>query len=118
LAHKYVLPEVKSKVNLICADAYQFVMNCKEKFDLIAVDVFLDDIIPASFEKDEFLSRLAVLLSPEGIVVYNRLSQNKNDIEQNETFYNEHFQCCFPNADVVNMGGNLMMLSRKDFMRA
>lgn len=117
LAHKYVLPEVKSKVNLICADAYQFVMGCKEKFDLIAVDVFLDDMIPASFEKDDFLARLSTLLSSEGIVVYNRLSQNKKDMALNDTFYNEHFKNCFPDADIVTMEGNSMLLSRRDFMR-
>ncbi len=117
LAHKYVLPEVKSKINLICADAYQFVMGCKEKFDIIAVDVFLDDMIPASFEKDEFLARLSTLLSTEGIVVYNRLSQNKKDIALNDAFYNEHFKNCFPNADMVIMEGNSMILSRRDFMK-
>jgi spermidine synthase len=117
LAHKYVLPEVKSKINLVCADAYQFVMGCKEKFDLIAVDVFLDDMIPASFEKDDFLARLATLLSPEGIVVYNRLSQNKKDIALNDAFYNDHFKNCFPDADILIMEGNSMLLSRRDFMR-
>ena len=117
LANKYVISEIKSKVDLVCADAFQFVMNCKEKYDLITVDVFLDDVIPASFEKDEFLNRLSSILSDDGLIFYNRLSHNKKDIELTEAFYEQHFKPNFPNAAYINVDGNWMLLSRKDIIR-
>ncbi|NJK83808.1 MAG: hypothetical protein HC912_08335, partial [Saprospiraceae bacterium] len=46
LANKYALPHLESPIQLICADALSFVMQCETQFDLICMDIFLDDLIP------------------------------------------------------------------------
>jgi precorrin-6B methylase 2 len=45
-------------LNIICTDAYDFVMNSKMDFDFIIVDLFLDDTIPEKFFTNEFWNRL------------------------------------------------------------
>ncbi len=118
MAKKYVLPEMKSSVDLICEDALHFVNNCKEKFDLIAMDIFIDDTVPKDFEKDEFLIKLKNLLSIEGVLLYNRLSFNKKDKADTKEFYEQKFMPAFPEATYLDVNGNWMLLNRADALRA
>jgi len=60
LANKYVLPELHSPISLLPTDAATYVSYCQEQFDLICMDVFLDDTIPAIFETKTFLQQLVV----------------------------------------------------------
>jgi spermidine synthase len=59
------------QTKIVCADAFQFVESCKKKFDLILVDIFLDRIMPENATSFEFWDRLAQLLNPTGLVVFN-----------------------------------------------
>ncbi len=117
LAKKYVLPEIKSSVDLICQDAYQFVMNCKEKFDMIAMDIFIDDTVPSEFEKDEFLQKLKGMLSAEGVLLYNRLSFNKKDRSDTKDFYDQKFSPAFPGCTYLDVDGNWMLINRADALK-
>lgn len=118
LAKKYVLPEIKSTISLICDDAQHFVGSCKEKFDLVAIDLFIDDKIPSVFEQSDFLRQIQNLLSPDGIVLYNRLTDNKKDLLNTQLFYQERFQGTFPDATYLDVDGNWMLLNRKDILRS
>lgn len=117
LATKYVLPEIKSSIDLVCMDAYNFVMNCKEKFDMIAMDIFIDDAVPSEFEKEEFLTKLQNLLTQEGILLYNRLSFNKTDKANTKAFYEEKFAPAFPKSTYLDVEGNWMLLNRQDALK-
>ena len=55
LANKYVMNELKSSIDMICANALTFVELCQEKFDMICVDIFLDDVIPNDLQKCDHL---------------------------------------------------------------
>ena len=46
------------KLKIICADAYDYVMNSTMDFDFIIIDLFLDDTIPEKFFKKEFWNSL------------------------------------------------------------
>jgi len=117
LANKYALPELQSPIELICADAFPYVMQCQEKFDMIAMDVFLDDVIPSQFEQSDFLERLSELLTPNGLLLYNRLAHNSDDIMKTHTFYKDHFQPFFKDGTYLNVKGNWMLLNRKDVLK-
>jgi SAM-dependent methyltransferase len=117
LAQKYVLPEVNSSINLICEDAQSFVNQCKEKFDLIAIDLFIDDKVPQAFEEFDFLHKINNILAPDGVLLYNRLSFNKKDLKETKNFYESHFNPTFPNATFLDVDGNWMLLNRADILR-
>jgi len=112
LANKYVLPELKSSIEIFLADAYAFVFQDREQFDLIALDIFLDDKIPPAFEETKFLQQLKKLLSPNGILLYNRLSLSKKDVRLTNTFFEEKFKAVFPDATFLDVGGNWMLMNR------
>jgi len=73
------------KLTIHDTDAYNFVLNCIETFDLIAIDIFIDDKTPKKFSDDKFLSALSGLLKPSGVICYNRmLPVSKSEINEEE----------------------------------
>lgn len=55
LAVKYTLSRMSNPVQIITTDAYMFMEITEEKFDMIAVDIFEDDLGPPDFETQDFL---------------------------------------------------------------
>lgn len=117
LAYKYALPDIASPIELIHADAFAFVSQQRKKFDLIAMDIFVDDEIPAIFEKEDFIKRLKLLLSPGGLLIYNRLARTKDDQKKTDSFFTNAFKSVFPTATYLGAGGNRMLLNRADFLK-
>ena len=108
-ASQYVLPELRSPVEFQLADAWMFVDSCSEKFDLIVMDIFVDDVIPAEFEEVEFLETLKELLNENGLLLYNRLAAQPEDRRLTEEFFQNNFKKVFPNGDYLDVAGNWML---------
>lgn len=117
LANKYALPEIKSSISMICADAYHFVMECFEEFDMINVDLFLDDKVPHQFEEEQFLKQLSRLLKKDGVLLYNRLAFTKADVENARSFYENKFQPNFPEGAAMEVKGNWILLNNKKLLK-
>lgn len=77
LAKKYFSLERYKKLTLHCEDAYDFVQQCENKFDLIVMDVFIDLDVPDKFLDEIFISSLGKLLSEKGILFYNLVIHNE-----------------------------------------
>ena len=116
LAHKYILPDLKSGMNLICSDAYAYVMQTTEQFDMITVDVFLDDEIPEVFQSIDFLEKAKSLLSPNGILLYNCLAYTEKDRALSQTFFDQKFTKAFPDGHLLSVKDNWMLLNRSDIL--
>lgn len=113
LADKYVLDELDSPIQLICADAFAFVMQCQEQFDLICMDVFLDDIVPPKFTSKNFLEALQNLLEPDGRLLFNRLALTPADLERTGRFFEKEFKPVFSGGTYLDVGGNWMLMNRE-----
>ena len=111
LASKYELPYLRSPVQMICADAAQWVQISEEQFDLIAVDIFLDDVIPDRFTQSFFLENTKELLRPGGLLLYNRLANTETDLEKTRTFFEKPFKGVFPEGRYLEVGGNWMLVN-------
>lgn len=111
LASKYTLPQLTSPLELHCADAFAYVMRQSREFDLICMDVFLDDKVPQDFESAALLGGLRDLLAPGGLLMYNRLAATPADVAATKRFYEEHFLPVFPEGSYLDVGGNWMLLS-------
>ena len=117
LANKYGLADLESGFQLIEADARVFVRLCQEKFDLICMDVFLDDFIPDPFEEIDFLEDLRELLSPHGILLYNRLALTERDKRRSRRFFEQQFRPVFPDGAFLDVTGNYMLINRSDVLK-
>lgn len=113
LANRYTLPDLQSNIQTIRTDAEAFVAQCTDTFDLICMDIFLDDTVPERFESLAFLRQLRALLAPNGILLYNRLAAKSKDIDQTFDFYQQRFLSVFPKGTYLNVGVNWILLNRK-----
>lgn len=111
LASKYALPHLESNIQMICADAFAYVMQAEQKFDMVCMDVFLDDIIPTEFEGNIFLEKLKTLVNDDGILLFNRLANHPKDIERTKVFYHKNFKAVFPEGSYLDVKGNWMLLN-------
>lgn len=115
LANKYTLPELSSPITMIPADAFAFVHYCHDRFDLICMDVFLDDVVPDNFETEHYLQQLGTLLNPNGILLFNKLAANKKDRTQAAKFF-KLFKKVFPHSTYLDVNGNWMLINDKRFV--
>jgi spermidine synthase len=60
-------------IDIVIADAKDFVKKSKNKYDLIVVDTYLGDNYPSEFESSTFLNSVTKLLKVNGLIVFNRL---------------------------------------------
>lgn len=52
-------------------DAYGFTKECKSKYDLIIVDLFIDNKVPEQFYSEEFCTNLSLILDEKGSILFN-----------------------------------------------
>lgn len=70
---------------IIQANAWNFVMNCRERYDLVIVDVFIDNVVPQKFLSNEFWKSLLMLVQPGGDIVFNTLCNPASDLREIES---------------------------------
>jgi spermidine synthase len=78
LGRKYFkLGDYKNLV-ILNQDAFQYVKNSRDKFDLIIVDIYLDDIVPELFHSKEFITALKNISSANAIILFNKMLGPQN----------------------------------------
>ena len=111
LVSDYVLPNIKSPLQLINADAAVFIQTDQSTYDMICVDIFLDDVIPDHFKKTEFLEAVKERLNPGGCVLYNMLGDYEVDKKKARHFNKEIFSTVFPESSLFHTGTNFILIS-------
>lgn len=111
LAEHYTLSELSSSYEVICQDALEYTKNSKQTFDMVIVDVFIDNIVPSAFESLGFVQQLKSLLNPNGLVLYNRLADTPELLERTSQFYEQTFKQVFPKAVAMELGTNKMLVN-------
>ena len=72
IAEKFFLFKPNSNTEITVADGYSFVLNSVDsKYDLIILDAFDRDYIPAPFLTDRFVKNVKRILKKDGIVAVN-----------------------------------------------
>jgi spermidine synthase len=59
------------RLEVVCADAFEFVRACQQRFDYVGVDLYRGPHLPAAALKGTFLRRLAALLEPPAWLAIN-----------------------------------------------
>lgn len=111
LAAKYTLPEITSPMELICTDALTYVTRRPATFDLICMDVFLDDVVPPAFEEPAFLEGLKAMLNRDGVLLFNRLAATVKDEKDSLKFFEDQFTSVFPQGAYLDVGGNYILVN-------
>ena len=116
LAEHYLLYRLTSPVTTIIADAVAFVETCEDRFDLILVDLFVDDQVPEATADVAFLADLAELLRPGGCLISNRLAFRDKERVLSERYFDEVFRSVFAEAGRLRLPTNDMLFSEGSYM--
>ena len=112
LAYDYVLNPKRIKIEVFTADAASFLQWHHGKYDMICSDVFVGDAIPVELQTEEALQAMKEMLLPGGLILYNRLSRYKPDIDKSLKFRDEVFLKVFPEGGYLDVEGNWMFVNR------
>jgi len=116
LASAYSLPALSSRIEVVQADALQFLVMDSREYDLICVDVFQDATIPDHLNTDGFLQSLHARLAPGGAIIYNRLADTALNKRHAREYYDGAFTHAFPQGALFNSGGNYMLVNDAQFI--
>ncbi len=117
LANTYVVRDIKSGIEFQLSDARTFAEFSKEKFDMICMDVFLDDEVPTELEHEDFLVNLKKMLAPDGILLFNKLAWSNQDKKKSQAFFENHFKRIFTEGVYLDVNGNYILLNRGDILK-
>jgi spermidine synthase len=71
IVYKHLGLSVDTRIKSYNTDGRWFVMNCKEKYDLIFTDAYNDLSIPYHLTTKEFVAQLKSILNPDGLIMSN-----------------------------------------------
>ncbi len=113
LASSYRLKELQSPMEIICSDAVHFAHVDQRTYDLICVDVFLDDVVPTALCSPEVISVLREKLSEGGLLLWNRLFRTTEDQQETKKFFENEFKQVFGSqAEYLDVDGNWILIGR------
>jgi predicted membrane-bound spermidine synthase len=79
IANRYFNLDAIPKLNLVVADAFEYVFQTNFKYDLIIVDVFQDTKMPNFLFENFFTKKLCSLLEVNGYILFNTMILNSID---------------------------------------
>lgn len=85
------LDEIKN-LTIVIADAFEFVLQANEKYDLIIVDVFQDTKMPGFLFENFFTQKLCSLLQDKGFILFNTMVLNEKENQRNKKYCEEFYQ--------------------------
>ena len=106
LMHEHMhLPRASDQLTYVIDDARFYLKNCQQKFDLVFVDIFLDNQSPDWLLGAESMQSIHRCLSDQGAVGYNLMIPGEHEFNQ---YYRDLRQVynrrtlCLPVADLDN----------------
>jgi spermidine synthase len=118
LAKKYATPKLESEIEFFCEDAFEFVKKRSKYYDLIIVDLFIDDLVPEQFEQEEFMEHLKQISTEKALIMYNRVTTNEAAIDKTNYFFEHIFKKVFKEATMLDLGTNKMFLSTGAYLKS
>lgn len=89
-------------LKIIHDDAFLFTKTSRRKYQLVIIDLFIDNKVPPIFYQKEFCDRITRLLSPQGSFIFNVGMNPENDNEAAEhlvSHFEENFNLqLYPNV--------------------
>ncbi|TYP98086.1 spermine/spermidine synthase [Tenacibaculum adriaticum] len=95
-------------------DAFNFVKNSNNQYDLIIVDLFIDNQVPKQFYTEEFCNNLSNIITTKGSIIFNLGINQINKDKRNSVinyFYNKKEYKTFQYEKIL--GTNSLLIANK-----
>lgn len=101
-------------LSIVIADAFEFVLQANEKYDLIIVDIFQDTNMPGFLFENFFTEKLCFLLQYKGFILFNTMVLNEKDNFRNIKYVEEFYQPNFKLATIprVEIHNELILIEK------
>ena len=73
IAHDEFDIKEDKKTKIICDDALKFIDSTTQKYDLIIIDIFIDDTVPKPFLETPFWKDVTQKIAPNGHFLFNSI---------------------------------------------
>ncbi|WP_226294388.1 spermidine synthase [Aquimarina algicola] len=100
-----------NNLEIICEDALSYIHNCNKKFDLIIVDIFIDNKVPEPFYTHTFWKQTLSLVNKEGYVIFNAGINLKNNTKVDTLISTFKTQITFDQYNKVQ-GANTLLIGK------
>lgn len=105
LATRYFNIAQYQDLNIVQADAYDFVCTSPDRYDLVIIDLFVDAIVPEIFASPQFLTHLRRVTSEASCIIYNKMTEDSAH-KQEFAELSEAFGLLFPGSRVIKVVAN------------
>jgi spermidine synthase len=92
-------------INIINEDAAEFIKTNDKRYDLVVVDVYIDNDVPEQCETDEFINNIGEALNSKGLIVFNKLVYNK-EVEESAKKLHSRFENILGGTEVYTINDN------------
>ena len=89
IANTYFKLNEIDHLEIVCDDAFEFILKSKEKYDLIIVDVFQDTEMPNFLFENFFVRRICFLLQKGGFILFNTMILDDNHNKRNKEYISQ-----------------------------
>lgn len=112
MGYKYFDLGNHTNLKVVKQDAIDFVAESDDAYDMVVVDLFIDDQVPPGAERPEFLRKIARMLTPGGILLFNRLMLNDRLVAKTNAF-TQKMQEVLPGTRYFKAHVNRMLIYEK-----
>ena len=98
-------------------DAEIFVSICSDVFDLIVIDIFVDDQIPEPFLEPEFLTQIVRLLDKQGMLMFNHMAMTAEQKNRVDSYIEQVMRPIFPACTYIATRNNRILVNSSQFIR-
>ena len=117
LAEKYRLADLKAPIQCIAADAEVFVSINTEIFDLIVIDIFIDDLIPVPFLEETFMAQIKDMLHADGLLMFNHMAMDKEQKERSIQYLEQVMRPLFPSSTYIETRNNHILVNTSQYLK-
>lgn len=82
LAKMYFNLEQYTNLEIINQEAFNYVKSTKELYDLVIIDLYINDEVPEQFHSEEFVNALKLICKKGALVLFNKMLKNDRQMEQ------------------------------------
>jgi spermidine synthase len=113
IGKKYFNLDKAKNLNIVIADAYKFLLNCKRQkiYDIILTDLYIGCNYPSFIEKKDYLNQIKQLLVDGGVYIFNG-SYTKQNKEVTDKLV-EKIKTQFPKVELIHKKPNLIIQAYK-----
>lgn len=86
LANKYFGLSDVPNCNIVIEDAFEFVLKCQKKYDLIIIDIFKDTVMPSFLFEEFFITHICQMLTVNGFILFNTMTLTQKEKDRNQAY--------------------------------